>query len=83
MQAVIGARYTRYKLVDSNGDRRQQFLYIPDRTLANAGFQYETLLADRKIAFTGNVNHLFNKKYWGLGNIGEGITGSVSAKISW
>ncbi len=59
------------------------FLYIPDRTLANAGFQYETLIGDRKIAFTGNVNNLFNKKYWGLGNIGEGINGSVSAKIYW
>jgi iron complex outermembrane receptor protein len=58
-------------------------LYIPDRTLANAGFQYETLVSGRKVTFTGNVNNLFNKKYWGLGNIGEGINASLSAKVSW
>ncbi len=59
------------------------FLYIPSRTLANAGFQYQTLIGGRKVAFTGNVNNLFNKKYWGLSNIGEGRNGSVSATIYW
>jgi iron complex outermembrane receptor protein len=59
------------------------FLYIPSRTLANAGFQYQTLIGGRKVGFTGNVNNLFNKKYWGLGNIGEGINGSLSATIYW
>ena len=58
-------------------------LYIPGRTLASIGFQHEALIADHKVVFTGNINNLFNKKYWGLGNIGEGINGSLSAKISW
>lgn len=58
-------------------------LFIPSRTLANAGFQYETLIGGQKVAFTGNVNNLFNKKYWGLGNIGEGINASLSAKLFW
>ena len=61
----------------------ENILYIPGRTLANAGLQYETLIAGRKVTFTGNVNNLFNRKYWGLSNIGEGINGSLSARISW
>lgn len=59
------------------------FLYIPGRTLANAGFQYETRIGGQGVTFTGNVNNLFNKKYWGLGNIGEGINGSLSVRIAW
>lgn len=59
------------------------FLYIPSRTLANAGFQYETRIGGQEVTFTGNVNNLFNKKYWGLGNIGEGINGSFGVRIAW
>lgn len=59
------------------------FLYIPSRTLANAGFQYETPMGERKVTFTGNVNNLTNKKYWGLGNIGEGTNGSFSVRVDW
>lgn len=58
-------------------------LYIPSRTLANAGFRYETRIGGRGVTFTGNVNNLFNKKYWGLGNIGEGVNGSLSVRIAW
>ncbi|WP_157219808.1 TonB-dependent siderophore receptor [Flavisphingomonas formosensis] len=58
-------------------------LYIPARTLAAIGFQYETRIGGRTVAFTGNVNNLFNKKYWGLGNIGEAINGALSARIYW
>lgn len=58
-------------------------LYIPDRTLANAGFQYETGIGGRKVTFTGNLNNLLNAKYWTQSNIGEGINGSLSARISW
>jgi len=58
-------------------------LYFPDRTIASAGFQYETLVGGRKVTFTGNVNNLFNAKYWSMQNFGEGINGSLSAKIFW
>ena len=58
-------------------------LYIPSRTLANIGFQYVTAIGDQKLVFTGNVNNLFNRKYWGQTNIGEGINGSLSARIYW
>ncbi|HEX7821271.1 MAG TPA: hypothetical protein VF463_11695 [Sphingobium sp.] len=46
-------------------------------------FQYEALLDRQKVASTGNVNNLFNQKYWGQSNFGEGITGSLGAKILW
>lgn len=58
-------------------------LYIPSRTLANIGFRYDTKLGRQRVAFTGNVNNIFNKKYWGLSNFGEGLNGSISAKIYW
>jgi iron complex outermembrane receptor protein len=62
---------------DANG------LYIPSRTLVNLGFRYETRIGGRPVAFTGNLNNAFNKKYWGLSNIGEGRNGSLSAKVYW
>ena len=58
-------------------------LILPSRTVANLGMQYETQIGGRKVTFTGNVNNLFNTKYWGLGNIGEGINASLSAKVHW
>jgi len=58
-------------------------LYIPSRTLVNVGFRYETRISGQRVAFTGNVNNVFNKKYWGLSNIGEGVNGSLSAKVYW
>ena len=58
-------------------------LYMPDRVLANAGFQYRTVLGGRRVDFTGNINNLFNKKYWSFSNIGEGRNGTISAKIYW
>jgi len=61
----------------------ENILYIPDRTIANAGFQYQTLIGGKKVAFTGNINNLLNKKYWGLGNVGEGMNGSVSVRVYW
>lgn len=42
-----------------------------------------TLIGERKVTFTGNVNNLTNKKYWGLGNIGEGINGFFSVRVDW
>ncbi|NKJ44984.1 TonB-dependent siderophore receptor [Novosphingobium sp. SG720] len=58
-------------------------LYVPAYTTANAGFQFDTLLDGRKVTFTGNVNNLFNAKYWTQTNIGEGINGTLSVRLSW
>lgn len=61
----------------------RNLLYIPARTLANAGFQYETGIGGRKVTFTGNVNNVLNAKYWTQTNVGEGINGSLSARVAW
>lgn len=61
----------------------QNTLFLPDRTVANVGFRYETRIGGRRAALTGNINNLFNKKYWDLTNIGEGINGSLSVKVYW
>ncbi|MGN7999741.1 TonB-dependent siderophore receptor [Sphingomonas sp. 22176] len=58
-------------------------LYVPAYTTANAGFQFDTLIDGRKVTFTGNVNNLFNAKYWTQTNIGEGINGALSVRLSW
>lgn len=58
-------------------------LYIPSRTLVNVGFQYRTTIADQDLVFTGNINNVFNEKYWGQSNIGEAINGSLSVKAYW
>jgi iron complex outermembrane receptor protein len=59
------------------------FLFVPSHTSVSAGFQYQTLVGDRKVALTGNVNNLLNEKYWGLENFGEGINGSLGVKVYW
>lgn len=62
---------------DSNG------LFVPAHTSASLGFQYETSIGGRKVAFTGNVNNLLGEKYWGLQNFGEARNGSLSVKVYW
>jgi iron complex outermembrane receptor protein len=32
---------------------------------------------------TGNINNLFNEKYWELNTLGESINGSLSMRIDW
>lgn len=56
---------------------------IPGYTLVSAGAEYRTRLGGRDVTFTGNVNNLFNKKYWGLQNFGEAINGSLGVKVGW
>jgi len=58
-------------------------LYIPHRTIANAGLQYEATIGGRKVTFTGNINNLFNEKYWSFQNFGEARNGSLSVRIGW
>lgn len=58
-------------------------LLVPARTLANAGFSYDFRWQGQALTLVGNVNNLFNKKYWasggwGAGNVGEARNGSVT-----
>jgi iron complex outermembrane receptor protein len=56
---------------------------IPNRTLVNVSVQYETALFGRQTDITGSLNNVFDKKYWELNTLGEGINGSVSLRVSW
>ncbi|MEK7413335.1 MAG: TonB-dependent receptor, partial [Planctomycetota bacterium] len=58
-------------------------LYVPGYTTANAGFQFDTLVGGRKVTLTGNVNNLFNAKYWTQTNIGKGINATMSIRLAW
>jgi iron complex outermembrane receptor protein len=63
-------------------------LKVPDYTIANAGFSYEFPLWNRNVTLNGNINNIFNKKYWagggyGAGNIGEAINASLGLQASW
>jgi iron complex outermembrane receptor protein len=49
----------------------------------NVGFRYKTRGSGQCVTFIGNINNLLDKKYWGLGNIGEGINGALSVKVYW
>jgi len=56
---------------------------IPHRTLANVGFQYSAEMFGQAVVITGNINNLFNEKYWELNTLGESINGSLSMRIDW
>ena len=56
---------------------------IPAYTTASAGVRFDTLMGGRKVTFTGNVNNLFNAKYWTQTNIGEGMNAALSIRVSW
>lgn len=61
----------------------QNRILIPGHTVANAGFQYAMTLAGRAAVVTGNINNLFNRKYWNLNTMGEEINGSLDLRIEW
>jgi iron complex outermembrane receptor protein len=59
----------------TNGDN---LMSISDRTIVNAGFSYDFDVQGQALTLIGNINNLFNKKYWASGgwagdsaNIGE------------
>ncbi|GGD56025.1 ligand-gated channel protein [Pseudoxanthomonas indica] len=56
---------------------------IPGRTVADLGFQYRTTIGGRTATLTGNVNNLFNRKYWNLDMLGEARNGSLDLRIDW
>lgn len=58
-----------------SGDRYQSnanILKIPGYTTADLGFSYDFVALDYDMALTGNVNNLFNEKYW-AGGIESGM----------
>lgn len=51
-------------------------LTVPSRTVVNAGFSYDFDVQGHAMTLLGNINNVFNKKYWASGgytsgNIGE------------
>ena len=58
-------------------------ILIPGRTVADVGFQYRTTLGGRSLTLTGNVNNLFNRKYWNLDTLGEARNGSLDLRVDW
>lgn len=61
---------------------------VPAYTLVNAGLSYQFKLNNRDATINGNINNLFNKKYWagggwGAGNMGEAINGALALKVKW
>ena len=58
-------------------------LSVPGRTVANAGFSYGFNVGGREWTLIGNLNNLFNRKYWAnggwsSGNLGEARNLSVT-----
>ncbi|WP_312165016.1 TonB-dependent siderophore receptor [Phenylobacterium sp.] len=58
-------------------------LFLPERTIVNVGFRYDTEISGQRVSFTGNVNNLLNEKYWDLTNVGEGVNGALAIKVYW
>ncbi|MDR0237024.1 TonB-dependent siderophore receptor [Acinetobacter sp.] len=61
---------------------------VPAYTLVNAGLSYKFKLNNHDAMINGNINNLFNKKYWaaggwGAGNMGEAINGSLTLNVKW
>jgi iron complex outermembrane receptor protein len=51
-------------------------LSVPGRTVANAGFSYDFRAGDHDLTLFGNLNNVFDRKYWAsggwsAGNLGE------------
>lgn len=61
----------------------QNRVLIPGHTVAGLGFQYAMTVAGRPAVLTGNINNLFNQKYWNLDTMGEQINGSLDLRINW
>lgn len=56
---------------------------IPGRTVADAGVQYRTTIGGRSATLTGNLNNVFNRKYWNLDMLGEARNASLDLRIDW
>jgi iron complex outermembrane receptor protein len=61
----------------------QNRVLIPGHTVVGMGFQYRMTLAGHAATVTGNINNLFNQKYWNMDTLGEAINGALDLRINW
>lgn len=76
-----GARYFGPTFVSDDNQ-----LSVPGRTIANAGFSYDFRAGGRDFTLFGNLNNIFNRKYWAsggwsAGNLGEARNGSLMLRV--
>lgn len=58
-------------------------ILFPGYTVAGLGVQYRTTLGKRVLTFTGNINNLFDKKYWTESMLGEARNAALDVRIDW
>ncbi|MET1162924.1 MAG: TonB-dependent siderophore receptor [Pseudoxanthomonas sp.] len=58
-------------------------ILIPSYTVASAGFQYSATLGGNNLTLTGNINNLFNRKYWSMDMLGEARNAALDLRIDW
>lgn len=66
----------------------QNQLKVPGYTIVNVGASYRFKLMGREATLNGNINNLFDKKYWAgggysAGNMGEAVNGSIGLTVGW
>ncbi|MEB3791635.1 TonB-dependent receptor [Acinetobacter sp. IK40] len=76
-------RYNGSSYVSTSND-----LKIPAYAITNMGLSYKFKLSHHDAVVNANMNNLFNKKYWsvgdwGAGNIGEARNATLGLNISW
>ena len=52
-------------------------LSVPGRTIANAGFSWDFRAAGQDLTLIGNLNNVFNRKYWASGGWSAGSLGEA------
>jgi iron complex outermembrane receptor protein len=66
---------------------RNNSIEVPSYSVVSTGFSYQFKLNGRDAVLNGNINNLFNKKYWASsgswGSIGEAINGVLALKVKW
>lgn len=71
LELHAGLRYFGATFVSDNN-----LLSVPGRTVVNAGFSHDFRFQGRDLTLIGNLNNVFNRKYWAsggwsAGNVGE------------
>ncbi|ENO81380.1 TonB-dependent siderophore receptor [Thauera mechernichensis] len=58
----------------------KNLLTVPSRTIVNAGFSYDFDVQGHALTLIGNINNVFNKKYWASGGWEEGSSNIGEAR---
>ena len=58
-------------------------ILFPGYTVAGLGFQYRTTLGRQGLTLTGNINNLFDRKYWTESMLGEARNAALDLRIDW